>query len=240
VKRTTLKLDPQHFPFSFKNHRMNVQEPDSHLYPVEEYPQDEDHDLSYSQHYQPDIENEDFKNEFQEEVNEEEFQRLVSPVPSIAKHIYIDPPEENVVVTLPRTAPMDPVRQPSFRQVPVQPPIQQPAFQEQYEQHQPIYVHSRVPSPHSQPASPRSQPASLRSQPASPVIQETDIKPSVPLKPDLISKSQPQRACMYGCIPTNRRSRIICCSVVFLFLAIIGVLIGLFFPRYFLIQLGLR
>ena len=43
---------------------------------------------------------------------------------------------------------------------------------------------------------------------------------------------QPQKKFMYGCIPINKRSRITCLSVLFGILVILGVLIGLFFPRF--------
>jgi hypothetical protein len=58
----------------------------------------------------------------------------------------------------------------------------------------------------------------------------TPLAAAAPLRPDP-AKSIKQRRCMYGCIPTNSRSRIICLSTVFIFMTVLGVLLFLYYPR---------
>ena len=50
-----------------------------------------------------------------------------------------------------------------------------------------------------------------------------------PRPESFVSKKEPK--CIYGCIPYKKRPRIICCTSLFLFLLISGILLFMFFPR---------
>jgi hypothetical protein len=152
-------------------------------------------DYAYSQHYHEDMRSEDFQEHY--EYDAAGYQRLQTPAPNSARDTFIQAPEVEEAVTLPRKLPIveqQPVYQePMYRQAPPAPPTRlEPVFTQ--------------PSP-------------------------TPLAAATPLRPDP-AKSIKQRRCMYGCIPTNSRSRIICLSIVFLFMTVFGVLLFLFYPRY--------
>jgi hypothetical protein len=75
-----------------------------------------------------------------------------------------------------------------------------------------------------------------RAMPAAPLTELPNSSTAhlVDTKEDLYPKlgGEKQRRCMYGCVPTNKKSRYICIGSIVFFLLVAGVLGFIFFPRF--------
>jgi hypothetical protein len=170
-------------------------------------------------------------NNFNQQYEEEEYMQQ-QPVQGAAYSGFVPAPVPGEMVTLPRPSAAASTK--SFQQQPMM--GQQYQHQQQYEQYpqypqyaqqqpeQPYYYDQPMPAPPS-----AGSQRGLLSTANAPFMNKDDDAVRR-FDKEFVYKEKQSR-CMYLCIPTNKRSRTICLASVATILVLLGILIGVFFPK---------